>query len=165
MRVHPTLDFWSHPLAQVPGCGPRGQVPLFAPGLGSESPRPLPFSTAPFRTYGEPQNEENRLERQPGPLEGAQNSFEPTQLKAGLRVKESRTALGWDWPEKSPRGHDGQELRGMLPNKHRPLGEPSPCARTLPPNLAGQCSRSEGKVKEPSGEEMASQRLLAGERA
>ena len=58
-----------------------------------------------------------------------------------------------------------KELRGVLPNKHRPLGEPAPCAKTLPLNLAGQCSRSEGKVKEPSGEEMASQRLLAGERA
>ena len=54
-----------------------------------------------------------------------------------------------------------KKLRGGLPNKQRPLGEPSACAKTLPLNLKGPCSCPEGKVKEPLGEEMANQRLLA----
>lgn len=58
-----------------------------------------------------------------------------------------------------------KKLRGGLPNKQKPLSEPSACAKTLPPNLKGPCSRPEGKVKEPLGEEMASQRLLAGKGA
>lgn len=58
-----------------------------------------------------------------------------------------------------------KKLRGGLPNKQRPLSEPSACAKTLPLNLKGSCSRLEGKVKESLGEEMASQRLLAGKGA
>lgn len=54
-----------------------------------------------------------------------------------------------------------KKLRGGLPNKQRPSGEPSACAKSLSLNLKGPCSCPEGKVKEPLGEEMASQRLLA----
>lgn len=81
-------------------------------------------------------------------------------LKAGLRAEECSAALGWDWLEESPRGHDGQEAKGWVAQQ-RPLGEPSVCAKTLPLNLKGPCSCPEGKVKEPLGEKMANQRLLA----
>ena len=51
-----------------------------------------------------------------------QNSFEPKLLKAGLQAEESSAALGWDWPEESPRGHDGQEAKGWVAQQTETLG-------------------------------------------
>lgn len=82
--------------------------------LSIERLRLTPLSTAPSGAHSEPENEENKLEGKPDSLAGAQNSFEPKLLKAGLQAGEPSAALGWYWPEESTRGHDGQEAKGWV---------------------------------------------------